>query len=122
MRRHWLPRTLLYLALVQGTLAAAATVRWSPLAFPHPEADRDTCRSSSARICDPDEILNDTSAVADYISKFEDAHKIACHNNKSTNPQQNASEIQLAVAILNRVSPFDLSMLCYFPILIILLL
>lgn len=104
MRRHWLPRTLLYLALVQGTLAAAATVRWSPLAFPNPGADRDTCRSSSARICDPDKILNDTSAVANFISKFEDAHKISCHNNnKSTNPQQNASEIQLAVAIVNRM-------------------
>lgn len=112
MRRHLLQRTLLFLALVQGSLAAATTVRWSPLAFPNPEADHDACRSSSARICDPDGILNDTSAVANFISKFENVHKIACNNknDQSTNPQQNASEIQLAIALVNRVSPCDLSM------------
>jgi hypothetical protein len=109
MRRHLLQRTILFLALAQGTLAAA-TVRWSPLAFPNPEADHDACRSSSARICDPDEILHDTSAVANFISKFEDVHKIACNNKQSTNPEQNANEIQLAIALVNRVSPCDLSM------------
>jgi hypothetical protein len=78
--------------------------------FPNPEANLDTCRSSSTRICDPDGILGDVSAVANSISKFEDTHKIVCNNQSTNAPEQNASEIQIAVAIVNRVSPCNSNM------------
>lgn len=104
MRRQSLLHTLLYLFLLQGTLAS---VLWSPQMYPNPEENHATCRSSG-RICDPDKILNDeeTNAVAISISIFEDAHKIVCKD-QSTNPaqngQQDAIQIQLAVALVNRV-------------------
>ena len=111
--------TLLMLTLIEDSstaesLKAGDGPLWIPDEFPNPTIDKRACRSHLNRLCDPDAVIEeeiDVLAIEDYLNRSRQFVPVCSKYNREDGPV----EIQIGVAIVDRVSIFLLSNHCFPP-------